>query len=94
VPKERFFRTAKEEAIRPGTPLSVEDARRIMARYSTQYNEERLHSAIGYITPKDKLEGRAEEIQQERQAKRERARQQRKEVFHHPAVQTSAWAAS
>jgi len=91
--KERFFRTAKEEAIRPGTPLSVEDARRIMARYSTQYNEERLHSAIGYITPQDKLEGRAEAIQQERQAKLEAARQRRKEAFHHPAVPISALAA-
>lgn len=92
--KERFFRTAKEEALRPGTPLSLEDARRIMTRYSTRYNEERLHSAIGYITPKDKLEGRAEAIQQERQAKRERARQQRKEAVHHPGVPLSALAAS
>ena len=92
--KERFFRTAKEEAIRPGTPLSVEDARRIMARYSTQYNEERLHSAINYITPKDKLEGRAEAIRQERQAKLEAARQQRKESYHRPVVRTSALAAS
>ena len=92
--KERFFRSAKEEAIRPGTPLSVEDARRIMARYSTQYNQERLHSAIGYITPKDKLEGRAEAIQQERQAKLKAARQHRKEAFHHPGVSVSALAAS
>ena len=91
--KERFFRSAKEEAIRPGSPLSVEDARRIMARYSTRYNEERLHSAIGYITPQDKLEGRAEAIQQERQAKLEAARQRRKEAFHHPAVPISALAA-
>ena len=65
-----------------------------MARYSTQYNEARLHSAIGYITPKDKLEGRAEVIQQERQAKLERARQRRKEAFHHPGIQLSALAAS
>lgn len=92
--KERFFRSAKEEAIRPGSPLSVEDARRIMARYSTQYNEARLHSAIDYITPKDKLEGRAEAIRQERQAKLEAARQRRKEEFHRPAVQESALAAS
>jgi len=85
--KERFFRTAKEEAIRPGTPLSVEDARRIMARYSTRYNQERLHSAIDYITPKDKLEGRAEAIQRERQVKLEKARQRRKETFHRPVVE-------
>jgi transposase InsO family protein len=92
--KERFFRTAKDEAIRPGTPLSVADARRIMDRYSTRYNEERLHSAIDYITPKDKLEGRAEAIWHERTLKLETARQRRKEPFHHSAVQESALAAS
>jgi transposase InsO family protein len=92
--KERFFRTAKEEAIRPGTPLSLADARQIMTRYSTHYNEERLHSAIGYITPKDKLEGRAEAIQRERQAKLEKARQRRKESFHRPIIRTSTLAAS
>ncbi|MGF1580476.1 MAG: transposase [Gemmataceae bacterium] len=55
---ERFHRTIKGEAIRPGTPLSLEDAQRIVSGYVTHYNEVRLHSAIGYISPKDKLEGR------------------------------------
>ena len=30
--KERFFQTLKTECIRPGTPLSIEDARRAEAR--------------------------------------------------------------
>ena len=38
----------------------------------------RLHSAIGYITPKDKLEGRAEAILDERLVKLAAARQARK----------------
>jgi putative transposase len=44
---ERFHRTIKGDCIRPETPLSLEDARRIVARYVEQYNTERLHSAIG-----------------------------------------------
>jgi len=44
----------------------------------TYYNHERLHSATGYITPKDKLEGRAETIQAARNAKLAAARQARK----------------
>jgi transposase InsO family protein len=33
------------------TPLSLDDARRIVADYVTHYNTVRLHSAIGYVTP-------------------------------------------
>ncbi len=43
-----------------------------------EYNERRLHSAIGYVTPKDKLEGRAEAIQKSRDSKLEEARELRR----------------
>jgi len=43
-----------------------------------RYNNERLHSAIGYVTPKDKLEGRAEMIHAARDAKLAAAREARK----------------
>jgi transposase InsO family protein len=33
-------------------------ARRIVGQFVARYNEVRLHSAIGFVTPKDKLEGR------------------------------------
>jgi putative transposase len=59
---ERWHKTLKGESIRVSVPLSLEDARRIVADYVTHYNTVRLHSAIGYITPKDKLEGRDEAI--------------------------------
>jgi putative transposase len=42
------------------------------------YNTERLHSAIGYITPIDKLNGKEEEIFKARDAKLEAARAARK----------------
>ena len=59
---ERWFKTLKGECIRVKTPLSVEDARRLVAEFVTYYNPVRLHSAIAYITPADKLAGRAEVI--------------------------------
>ena len=39
----------------------------------------RLHSAIGYVTPQAKLEGRDKEILAERDRKLEAAREQRKQ---------------
>jgi len=75
---ERFHRTIKGDCIRVETPLSLEDAQRIVARYVEHYNTVRLHSAIGYLTPKDKLEGRAQAIFAERDRKLEAARERRK----------------
>ena len=67
------------ECIGPGSPLSLEDARRIIARFVQDYNQARLHSALGYITPQDKLLGREKEIFDERDRKLEEARQKRAE---------------
>lgn len=66
---ERWHQSLKRECIRPNSPVSLNDARRLVAEYVTEYNEVRLHSAIGYITPKNKLLGRAEAIFAERKAK-------------------------
>jgi hypothetical protein len=68
---------AKEWCIRPGTPLSVEDARRLVEGYVDHYNNVRLNNATGYITPKDMLAARQEEIHAERDCKLETARQER-----------------
>lgn len=75
---ERWHGSLKRECIRPGTPLSLEDARRLVHRFVEHYNAVRLHSAIGYVAPRDKLEGRAEVIWVERDQKLEAARQRRK----------------
>jgi transposase InsO family protein len=77
---ERFHRTLKGDCIRTETPLTLEDARRVVGRYVEHYNTVRLHSAIGYLTPKAKLEGRDKVIFAERDRKLEVARQQRKEA--------------
>jgi putative transposase len=75
---ERWHRSVKTECIRPGTPLSLEDAQRLVAGYVRHYNEVRLHSAIGYITPADKLAGRDVLIFAERDRKLEAARERRR----------------
>jgi putative transposase len=74
---ERWHKSLKSECIRPGTPLSLEDAKRLIQQYVDRYNNVRLHSAIGYVTPMDMLAGRQVEIHTERDRKLEAARQQR-----------------
>ena len=61
-------------AIRPKPPETVEEAREIVGQFVDHYNNVRLHSAIGYVTPADKLAGREDEIHSERDRKLEEAR--------------------
>jgi putative transposase len=75
---ERYHKTIKSECIRTNVPLSLEDARRIVASYVEHYNTVRLHSSIGYVTPCDKLNGREKEIFRQRDHKLEAAREQRR----------------
>ena len=75
---ERFHRTIKGDCLRTESPLSVEEAQRVVSGYVAHYNEVRLHNAIGYISPQDKLAGREQEIFAERDRKLEAAREQRK----------------
>lgn len=75
---ERFHKTLKHQAIHPQTPLSLEDAKRITGKFIDYYNNERLHSAIGYIRPADRLAGRHESILAARAEKLQTARQARK----------------
>jgi transposase InsO family protein len=76
---ERYHRTLKEQAIRPKTPLTLEDARRVVAEFVEHYNTVRLHSALGYVAPKDRLEGRHTEIYAARDRKLEAAREKRRQ---------------
>jgi hypothetical protein len=59
--------------------LTPDDARRLVGKFVTYYNTVCLHSAIDYLAPKGKLEGRAQEIFAARDRKLEAARQRRKD---------------
>jgi transposase InsO family protein len=83
---ERFHRTLKEQAIRPKTPLTLEDARRVVGEFVEHYNTVRLHSALGYVTPKDRLEGRHTEIYATRDRKLEAAREARRQKRANPEL--------
>ncbi len=80
---ERWNRTLKNECIRPKTPLSIEDAKRVMKEFVQYYNTKRLHSAVGFIAPLDKLEGRDGQIKAERKRKLANAKIKRKQNFIH-----------
>jgi transposase InsO family protein len=74
---ERWHGSLKAEAVRPKTPLCLEDARRVVGHFVAEYNTTRLHSAIGYVTPHDRLAGRHTQIWEERDRKLEAARARR-----------------
>ena len=69
---ERWHGTLKRDCLRPNVPLSLDDARQLVAEFVAHYNRVRLHSAIGYVAPADKLAGRQESIfaERDRQARR------------------------
>ena len=77
---ERWHGTMKHECIRPACPTSLAEARRLVAAYVEHYNHVRLNSAIGYLTPADKLNGLAQVIHDERDRKLEAARQRRQQA--------------
>ena len=87
---ERWYRTLKEDCIRPQTPLSLLDARRIVTRFVKEYNEVRLHSAIGYITPKDRLEQRGQQIWAARTLKLAVARRDRRDAHRSANLGTAS----
>src|ERR1700752_4202680 len=77
---ERWHKTVKGEAIRPQTPLTLQEARRVVDQFVRYYNEVRLHSAIGYVTPKARLTGQDHQILAERQRKLALARKLRRQA--------------
>ena len=74
---ERFIQTCKNESIRKQSFIDLEDLKAQIAAYIAYYNTERLHSALGYVTPLDMLDGRQDEIFQTRKEKLAKARKMR-----------------
>ncbi len=75
---ERLNKTVKHECIRRKAPGSIEEARRVVEDFIEHYNNVRLHSAIDYVTPADKLAGLEDVVTKKRDEKLEQARAQRR----------------
>lgn len=87
--QERMQASVKRECIREKCPRTLDEAKRWVGEYIEHYNAQRLHSATGYVTPKDMLEGRQRRIHAERDRKLEAAREERRrqrQLHHEPAV--------
>ena len=76
---ERYHKSIKSECIRPACAGTREEADQNIKKYVEYYNAERLHSAIGYVTPKQMLEGRQKVIFKDREIKLEKAREARRQ---------------
>jgi len=78
--------TSRQSRVPPaGNALSLEDAERLVDGYVEHVQRCPLERAIGYITPKDMLASRQQEIHPERDRKLEQARKQRKIRRQQPA---------
>ena len=77
---ERFDRTVKHDAIRKQTPPTRDDALGVVGDFVEHCNIVRLHSALGYVTPRGFLDGRRKAILAERgrDRKHEAAREKRR----------------
>lgn len=73
----RTVREAFEEEIEPEDALEAE---RLLSRIQRRYNEERLHSALGYLRPVDYYRGNPAELHEARRRKLHQARHRRKEA--------------
>lgn len=76
---ERYHRSFKHEALRPGAPQTLAEALDLVERFVEHYNRVRLHSALGYVAPQAVLQGKQEAIWAERDRRLEAARQLRSE---------------
>jgi transposase InsO family protein len=87
---ERWHQTLKQNAIRPKTPLTLADARACVTDFVDHYNNTRLHSAIGYVTPAQMLHGCAPAIFAVRKKKLHAARDARQLFWlNHSHIQSN-----
>lgn len=89
---ESLFRTLKYRPDYPSRPFrSLEEARTWTEGFVDWYHHAHLHSAIGFVSPLDRHEGRAETILERRREVYEKARRQHPERWS--TGKTRAWQA-
>jgi len=91
---ERWYKTLRQDCIRPKTPLSMKDVHRTAAHFVKEYNELRSHSGIGYITPKDHLERQEQQIQAARRNNVQAVRAGRSAARHREEVGSASTCAT
>lgn len=74
---KRWHKTIKQECIRKTVLLSKEDANRTIEKFIENYNHQRRHSSIGYVTPADRIKGKQNEFHSQRDYKLKQAREKR-----------------
>ncbi len=96
---ERWHQSLKTECIPSFCQLSLDEARRIVENFVHYCNAKHLPNAIGYVTPRDKLDRKERVIFAERDREfhgvRERRRQTRieaKEDFQRALAQATSCA--
>jgi putative transposase len=77
---ERSNRTVREAWEQEVPPEDVESATRLLRRIQRWYNEDRLHSALGYLRPVDYYRRNPEALKEERRLKLAQARHRRKQI--------------
>lgn len=83
---ERFHRTLGEECLYQEPLIDLEQARKTIAEYIDQYNTQRLHGSLFYLTPEDFLMDRVQERVAEREAKLSQAVDKRKQYWQQQAA--------
>lgn len=77
---ERWHRTLKEQKISLAGYTSPQDAKKNIYQFVDDYNTNRPHQAIGYVTPEQKYTGKADEVIASRKQKKEAARRRRRVI--------------
>jgi putative transposase len=83
---ERFHRSIGIECLRTNSFITIDDTRKIIARYIDHYNCKRLHSALCYLTPEDFMLGREKEKISLREDKLNKAAQKRELYWNNNAA--------
>ena len=75
---ERWHKELKKACIRVKQPRNFQEAKCCIDAFIETYNYRRLHSAIGYVTPYDKLLSLDVDLKKQRKQKLEAAKTRRK----------------
>ena len=71
---ERWIGTLRRELLDRTIIWNRRQLHKLVVDYTDHYNTRRLHASLGYVTPDDEHQGRAERIRQARQDGLNRAR--------------------